>query len=94
MFRISFGILFQSFGAMLEKALSPYVFVRDLGPFNSLFETERNDLEYWLHCRIAELATLQNTSGIGCIAEYPGTFSYLRVAGYGEWLRVATYLNW
>ena len=45
MFRISFGILFHSLGAILEKALSPYVFVRDLGSFNSLFETERNDLE-------------------------------------------------
>ena len=46
MFRISFGILFQSLGPMLEKALAPYVFVRDLGSFNSLFETERKDLEY------------------------------------------------
>ena len=45
MCRISFGILFHSLGAMLEKALSPYVFVRDLGSSNSLFETERNDLE-------------------------------------------------
>ena len=33
---------------MLEKALLPYVFVRDLGSFNRLFETERNDLEYCL----------------------------------------------
>ena len=49
MFRISFGILFQSLGAMLEKTLSPYVFVRDLGSFNSLFETERNDLDYCLY---------------------------------------------
>ena len=40
--------LFQSLGAMLEKALSPYVFVHDLGFFNTLFETERNDLEYCL----------------------------------------------
>ena len=48
MFRISFGILFQSLGAMLEKALSPHVFVRDLGSFNNVFETERNDLEYCL----------------------------------------------
>ena len=48
MCRISFGILFHSLGAMLEKALSPYVFVRDLGSSNSLFETERNDLEYCL----------------------------------------------
>ena len=45
MCRISFGILFHSLGAMLENALSPYVFVRDLGSSNSLFETERNDLE-------------------------------------------------
>ena len=30
MCRISFGILFHSLGAMLEKALSPYVFVNYL----------------------------------------------------------------
>ena len=56
MCRISFGILFHSLGAMLEKALSPYVFVRDLGSSNSFINSK------FLQLASRELASVWYTS--------------------------------